>query len=60
MKGLMEQDNSLFGRFQLVLNVGEFEYWHAQSFYPQLEPKFYAQMTCVFSLLMTSLDYHSE
>lgn len=36
MKELMEQDNPLFGRFQLVLNVGELEYWHAQAFYSQL------------------------
>ena len=56
----MEQDNPLFGRFKLVLNVGELEYWHAQSFYPQLEPKFYAHMTCVFSLLMTSLAYQCK
>lgn len=36
MKELLEQDNPLFGRFQLVMRVDELEYWQAQAFYPDL------------------------
>lgn len=39
MKELLEKENPLFGRFQLIMNVKSFDYWDAALFYPECSVK---------------------
>ena len=39
MKELLEKDNPLFNRFQLILHVKEMDYYDSATFYPELSPK---------------------
>lgn len=39
MKELLEKDNPLFNRFQLILHLKEMDYFDASSFYPELSAR---------------------
>ena len=48
MRELLEEQNSLYGRFQAVIKLPEFNYLEAQAFYPQKSPYEKAAFYSVF------------
>ena len=48
MKELLEKDNPLFNRFQLILHIKELDYYDAAAFYPTLSPYDKAAFYSVF------------
>ena len=48
MRELVEEDNPLFGRFTLVLDVKEFDYYDASRFYPELDVRSKIERYAVF------------